>query len=37
VPQRPGSGQVVLSSAKYLNKNPGGSFRRGTTQHTKDE
>jgi hypothetical protein len=37
LPQRPGSGQVVLSSAKYLNKNPGGSFRRGTTQHTNDE
>jgi hypothetical protein len=37
VPQRPGSGQVVLSSAKYLNKDPGGSFRRGTTQHKNDE
>lgn len=37
VPQRPGTGQVVLSSAKYLNKNPGGSFRRGTTQHSTDE
>ena len=37
VHQRPGSGQVVLSSAKYLNKNPGGSFRRGTTQHTNEE
>ena len=36
-PQRPGSGQVALSSAKYLNKNPGGSFRRGTTQRTNDE
>ena len=37
VPQRPGTGQVVLSSAKYLNKNPGGSFRRGSTQHSTDE
>lgn len=37
VAQRPGSGQVVLSSAKYLNKNPGGSFRKGTSSHTHDE
>jgi len=36
-PQRPGSGQIELSSAKYLNRNPGGSFRRGTIQHTQDE
>src|SRR5262245_21433042 len=35
--QRPGSGQVALSSAKYLNKNPGGSFRKGTSSHTHDE
>jgi hypothetical protein len=37
VAQRPGSGQVALSSAKYLNKNPGGSFRKGSTNHTSDE
>jgi hypothetical protein len=37
VPQRPGSGQIALSSAKYLNKNPGGSFRKGTTNNTTDE
>ncbi len=37
VAPRPGSGQVLLSSAKYLNRNPGGSFRRGTTQHSTDE
>jgi hypothetical protein len=37
IAQRPGSGQVVLSSAKYLNKNPGGSFRKGTSSHTHDE
>jgi len=37
VPQRPGTGQIVLSSAQYLNRNPGGSFRRGTTQHSSDE
>ena len=33
----PGSGQVVLSSAKYLNKNPGGSFRKGSTQSHDEE
>lgn len=37
VAQRPGSGQVVLSSAKYLNKNPGGSFRKGSSNHTTEE
>lgn len=34
-------GQMVLSSAKYLNRNvggdPGGTFRKGNTQHTSDE
>ena len=37
VAQRPGSGHVVLSSAKYLNKNPGGSFRKGSANHTTEE
>jgi hypothetical protein len=37
IAQRPGSGQVVLSSAKYLNKNPSGCFRKGTSSHTNDE
>jgi hypothetical protein len=37
IAQRPGSGQVVLSSARYLNKNPGGSFRKGTSSHSHDE
>jgi hypothetical protein len=36
LPQRPGSGQLTLSSAKYMNRNPGGSFRRGSTNHTED-
>jgi hypothetical protein len=37
LPQRSGSGQMVLSSAKYLNRDPGASFRRGTTHHTRNE
>ena len=36
VPQRPGSGQVVLSS-ENSEQNPGGSFRKGVTNRTKDE
>jgi hypothetical protein len=37
VTQRADSGQVVLSSAKYLNPNPVVTFRKGSTHNTTDE
>ena len=36
-PQRPNSGRIELASERFLNKNPGGAFRKGRTNHTGNE